>query len=324
MADILNPEEIEDLLSALDKGDVLPPIEDKKMFGRFIKEYDFKRPDKFSKDQLRVLQMIIESFTRNWGTYMSAKMRSVVQINIDKIGQLTYEEYTRGMTHPWVIAVYSADPLAGNAIFEFSPMLTFAILDKLLGGYGGTYEHIRELTEIEKAIFSGVVDDGLRYFKESLSDVEKITPRIESIESNPQFVQIVPPAEIVLSVAMEMQIDEFSGLLGFCFPFLLLEPISNELKTKSYFSSTREPDRYKPFIMDHLNTIKLPLSGKLGTAQVSVKDVLDLEVGDIIKLDAHLKDPIDIQVSRRTKWSGRTGLSGNFRALKIEKETEDL
>ena len=323
MADILRPDEIEALLSALDKGEVLPPLEDKKMFGRYIKEYDFKRPDKFSKDQLRVLQMIIENFTRNWGTFLSAKMRSVVQINIDKIGQLTYEEYTRGMTHPWVIIVYSAGPLEGNALFEFSPMLTFSILDKLLGGYGGTYETVRELTEIEQAIFSSVVEDGLRYFKDSLKDVEKVSPRIESIESNPQFVQIVPPAEIVLAVSMEMQIDDFTGLLGFCFPFLFLEPISNELKTKSYFSSNREPDKYKPLITDHLNTIKLPVSGILGTAQVNVGDVLDLEVGDIIKLETLLKDSIEIQVSRQTTWMGRTGLSGNFRALKIEKETED-
>ncbi|MBU1022806.1 flagellar motor switch protein FliM [bacterium] len=324
MADILRPDEIEALLSALDKGEILPPLEDKKMFGRFIKEYDFKRPDKFSKDQLRVLQMIIENFTRNWGTFLSAKMRSVVHINIDKIGQLTYEEYLRGMTQPWVIVVYSAAPLEGNALFEFSPMLTFGILDKLLGGYGGAYENIRELTEIEEAIFSTVVNDGLRYFRESMKEVEKITPRIESIESNPQFVQIVPPAEIVLSVSMDMQIDDFNGLLGFCFPFLLLEPISNELKTKSYFSSNREVDKYKPLITDHLKNIKLPVSGKLGSAQVNVRDVLDLEVGDVLKLDTLLKDPIEIQVSRQTRWTGRTGLSGKFRALKIEKEAEDF
>ncbi|MCD6218712.1 flagellar motor switch protein FliM [bacterium] len=324
MADIVTPEEIQALLGALEKGELLPPLEDKEMFGRFVKEYDFKRPDKFSKDQLRVLQMIIEGFARSWGTFLSAKMGSLVLIEIDKIGQLTYEEYLRGLSHPWVIIIFSAGPLQGNALFEFSPTLTFTILDKLLGGYGGTYDTVRELTEIEEAIFSSVVNDGLRYFRQSLKDVIKVNTRIESIESNPQFVQIVPPAEIVLSVTLEMKIDETSGLLGLCFPFMLLEPIANELKTKSYFSSQREPDKYKPQILDHLKSVKLPVSGKLGSVKLVVRDVLDLEVGDIIKLDTLVKDPIDIQVKRKTKWSGRAGLSGNFRAVKIEKEFDDF
>ena len=323
MADILTPEEIQALLGALEKGDLLPPLEDKEMFGRFIKEYDFKRPDKFSKDQLRVLQMIIEGFARSWGTYLSAKMRSLVQIEIDKIGQLTYEEYLRGLSHPWVIIVYSAGPLEGNALFEFSPTLTFTILDKLLGGIGKSYDTVRELTEIEEAIFSSVVNDGLRYFRQSLKDVIKVNTRIESIESNPQFVQIVPPAEIVLSVTLEMKIDDKSGLLGFCFPFMLLEPIANELKTKSYFSSQREPDKYKPQITAHLNSVKLPVSGKLGSVKLHVRDILDLEIGDIIKLDTLIKDPIEIQVSHKCKWTGRAGLSGNFRAVKIEKEIDE-
>jgi flagellar motor switch protein FliM len=324
MADILTPDEIASLLSALEKGEILPPLEDKGMFGRFIKEYDFKRPDKFSKDQLRVLQMIIEGFARSWGTYLSGKMRSLVQIEIDKIGQLTFEEYLRSISHPWVIIVFSADPLEGNALFEFSPTLSFAILDKLLGGYGGSGDIVRELTEIEEAIFSGVVNDGLRYFKQSLKDVISVNTRIESFESNPQFVQIVPPAEIVLSVSLEMQIDDLSGLLGFCFPFMLLEPIANQLKTKSYFSSQREPDKYKPLIMDHLQTLRLPIIGKLGQARIKVADVLNLEVGDVVKLEALVKDPIEIQVKNRTKWIGRAGLSGNFRAVKIEQKFEEL
>lgn len=323
MADILTPEEIQALLGALEKGELLPPLEDKEMFGRFIKEYDFKRPDKFSKDQLRVLQMIIEGFARNWGTYLSAKMRSIVHIEVDKIGQLTYEEYLRGLSHPWVIIIYSASPLEGNALFEFSPSLSFTILDKLLGGIGKSYDEIRELTEIEEAIFSSVVNDGLRYLRQSLKDVVKVNTRIESIESNPQFVQIVPPAEIVLSVTLEMQIDDTSGLLGFCFPFMFLEPISNELKTKSYFSSQREPDKHKPQILNHLHSVKLSISGKLGSAHLLVREILDLDVGDIIKLDTHVKDSIEIQVSRKSKWQGRAGLSGNFRAVKIEKELDD-
>lgn len=324
MADILSPEEISALLTALEKGEIIPPLEDKDMFGRLVKEYDFKRPDKFSKDQLRVLQMIIDGFARGWGTYLSGKMRSLVQIEIDKIGQLTYEEYLRSLSHPWVIIVFSADPLEGNALFEFSPALAFAILDKLLGGYGSGTMSTRELTEIEEAIFAGVVDDSLRYFKQSLKDIINVNTRIESFESNPQFVQIVPPSEIVLSVSLEMQIDDITGLFGFCFPFMLLEPIANQLKTKSYFSSQREPDKYKPLIMDHLQNMKLPVSGRLGKVNVKVEDVLNLEVGDVIKLDTLLKDPIEIQIKNRTKFIGRAGLSGNFRAVKVEKQTEEF
>jgi flagellar motor switch protein FliM len=323
MADILSPEEIEALVNALEEGELLPPLEDRGMFGRFIKEYDFKRPDKFSKDQLRVLQMIIESFARTWGTFLSGSLRSFVSIEIDKIGQLTYEEYLRSLSQPWVIVIFSADPLEGNAIFEFSPPLTFTILDKVLGGYGDGGNIVRELTEIEEAIFSSVVNDGLRYFKQSLHEVVKTNTRIESIEANPHFVQIVPPTEIVLSVSLEMKIDDHAGILGFCFPFMLLEPIANQLKTKSYFSSQREPDKYKPHMMEHLQGIRLPVTGQLGAVNLTVEEVLNLEIGDVIKLDTLVKDPIQIQVKHRTKWSGRAGLSGNFRALKIEKLSED-
>jgi len=322
MPDILSSDEINALLGALENGEINPPVENSSFFGRQIKEYDFKRPDKFSKDQLRVLQMIVESFCRTWGTYLSGRMRSLVQIEVDKISQLAFEEYLRSLSRPWVIVVFSAEPLEGNALLEFSPSLAFAILDRLLGGYGGSDDIVRELTEIEEAIFSSVVNDALRYLRQSLNEVIKVTTRIESLESNPQFVQIVAPAEIVLSVTMEMKIDESQGLLGFCFPFMLLEPIANQLKTKSFFTGKRESDKHRHEILAHLRSIKIPVSGQLGSVKLSVEDVISLEAGDVIKLDTKIKDPIEVNVKNKPKFHGRAGLNGKFRAVKIESDLE--
>ena len=324
MPDILSSDEINALLGALDKGDIEQPGEKSEFHGRQIKDYDFKRPDKFSKDQLRVLQMIIESFCRTWGTYLSGRMRSLVQIEVDKISQLAYEEYLRSLSRPWVIVVFSAEPLEGNALLEFSPSLAFSILDRLLGGYGGSDDIVRELTEIEEAIFSSVVNDALRYLRQSLSEVIKVTTRIESLESNPQFVQIVAPAEIVLSVTMEMKIDESQGLLGFCFPFMLLEPIANQLKTKSFFTGKRESDKHKNEMLGHLRSIKIPVRGQLGKVKLSIEDVLNLEVGDIVKLDTKIKDPIEIHVKTKPKFIGRAGLRDKFRAVKIEDDIGEI
>ena len=323
MADILSPEEIEALLGALDKGDIHLPVESASLFGRQVKDYDFKRPDKFSKDQLRVLQMIIESFARTWGTFLSGRMRSLVQIEVEKISQLTYEEYMRGLSRPWVIVVFSAEPLEGNALLEFSPSLAFAILDRLLGGYGGTDDIVRELTEIEEAIFSGIVNDALRYLRQNFGEIVKVNTRIESLESNPQFVQIVAPSDIVLSISMEMKIEENQGLLGFCFPFMLIEPISNQLKTKMLFTGKREPDKYKNEIVNHLKGVRLPVRAELGSVGLSIEEILGLEVGDVIKLDTHIKDTINVLVKNKSLYRGRPGLSGKFRAVKIEKEVDD-
>ena len=323
MADILSSEEIDALLGALDKGEITPPAKDAYLSGRTIKDYDFKRPDKFSKDQLRVLQMIIESFARTWGTYLSGRMRTLVQIEVDKISQLTFEEYLRSLSRPWVIVVFSAEPLEGNALLEFSPSLAFSILDRLLGGYGGSEDIVRELTEIEEAIFSGIINDALRFLRQNLTEIVKVTTRIESLESNPQFVQIVPPSDIVLSISMEMKIDESQGLLGFCFPFMLLEPISNQLKTKMLFTGKREPDKYKNELANHLKSLRLPVKVELGSTKLRIEEILGLEVGDIVKLDTHIKDPVDVNVKSKPLYRGRAGLSGKFRSVKIEEEIEE-
>ena len=246
-ADVLSQSEIDQLLSALSTGVVSAEemkVEEKQ---KKVKVYDFKRPDKFSKDQIRTLYMLHENFARLLNTYLSTNLRTLVNISVASVEQLAYEEFIRSLSNPSVIGIFNMSPLKGNVIFEINPNIAFSIIDRLFGGEGTVINKIRTLTDIEETIIRKVITKSLDNLQEAWRHVVNTEPRLEVIETNPQFTQIVPPNDMVVIVTLQTQIGQVEGLINICIPYLVLEPIMSKLTTTllvvSSIAKQAHPDR---------------------------------------------------------------------------------
>jgi flagellar motor switch protein FliM len=210
---------------------------------RRIKMYDFKRPDKFSKDQIRTVAIMHETFARQTTTALSSQLRSLAHVHVALVDQLTYEEFIRAIPNPTTIAVINMDPLRGSAILEIDPTLTSAIIDRLFGGQGRGAEFTRELTDIEASVVEGIIVRILGNLREAWATVIDLRPRLGQIETNPQFAQIVPPSEMIVLVNFQVKIGNAEGMMNFCIPYLTIQPIIHKLSAQHVYSSLRRGSR---------------------------------------------------------------------------------
>ena len=307
--DVLSQSEIDSLLSALTSGSVDLDSMTRDAGEYKIKVYDFKRPDKFSKDQLRAIQMIHEAFARQLTTVMSTLIRSMVSAEVASVDQLAYEEFVNSLVQPTVIGTLEMHPFDGNALIEINPNLVFAIIDRLLGGKGEFTGKSRELTDIEKTVTERVLMRMLELLEESWSTVVDVRFRFESMESNPFFVQICPPRDMVLLVIMKMKIGEVEGMLSLCIPYFLMEPIIDKLSSQQWFVSTsrKSDESVRENILSTLDRVKVPLALELGHTILSVADVYDLEAGDVIKLDDLVSSDIEVRVGNYVRFKAKPG-----------------
>ena len=232
MTEVLSQSEIDALLSAISSGKSLDNIDTKRVEveHRKIKIYDFKRPDKFSKDQIRTLQMMHENFARVTTTSLSAQLRTLVGIHVASVDQLTYEEFIRSVSNPSTLAMVSMDPLKGSSILEIDPSITFTIIDRLFGGPGESPKNLnRELTDIELSVMEGIIVRILGNLREAWSQVIDLRPRLGSIETNPQFAQMVSPNDMVVLITLETKVADVEGMMNFCIPYITIEPILSKL-----------------------------------------------------------------------------------------------
>ncbi|HPB83895.1 MAG TPA: flagellar motor switch protein FliM, partial [Spirochaetota bacterium] len=202
MTEILSQDEIDALLTAISTGEVDTTDYTATKEQRKVKIYDFRRPDKFSKDQIRTLQMMHETFARLTTTALSAQLRALVSVHVASVDQLTYEEFIRSIPNPTTLAVVNMDPLKGSAVLEIDPSITFTIIDKLFGGRGEQTKISRELTDIEQSVMEGIIVRILGNLREAWSNVIDLRPRLGNIETNPQFAQIVPPNDMVVLITL--------------------------------------------------------------------------------------------------------------------------
>jgi flagellar motor switch protein FliM len=274
-----------------------------------IKVYDFKRPDKFSKDQLRAIQMIHESFARQLTTVMSTLIRSIVSAEVASVDQLAYEEFVNSLVQPTVIGTLEMYPFNGNALIEINPNLVFAIIDRLLGGNGEFTGKTRELTDIEKTVIERVLMRMLELLEESWSTVVDVRFRLEGMESNPFFVQICPPRDMVLLVIMKVNVADVEGMLSICIPYFLMEPVIDKLSSQQWFVSTsRKGDEGEKDLLEKtLGRVKVPVAMELGHTILSLVDVYGLEAGDVIKLDEASDSDINVRVGNRIRFKAKPG-----------------
>lgn len=326
MADILSQEEINALLSSLPgetreaKAKTPGGIRTADKALR-IKAYDFKHPDKFSKIQLHVINIIHENLARMLATSLSVQLRVSAHFVVSSVEQMTYEEFTKTLPNPTTMLILRIDPLEGNAIWELSPTTTFLIFDRLLGGVGSYYEEDRELTEIERTVIEKIGRKMLRLFEDAWHSIAEFEPVLESIESNPEFTQIVAPSEVVIAITFDVQIGEESSTMNICLPYLTLKSVSSLLTTQIWYATgdkkkTRESSSSKN-MESMLYKVDVPVQVELGRTDLKIKEFLGLKKGDAVKLDAMTTDLMKIRVGGNVKFLGKPGVIGKRMAAKV-------
>jgi flagellar motor switch protein FliM len=327
MAEVLSQDEIDQLLTAISAGEISTEEVHQPTDQRKIKIYDFKRPDKFSKDQIRTVSIMHETFARLTTTSISGQLRSLVHVHVASVDQLTYEEFIRSIPNPTTLAVVDMDPLKGSAILEIDPAITFTIIDRLFGGQGEGAKFSRDLTDIEQAVIEGIIVRVLGNLRESWSTVIDLRPRLGGIETNPQFAQIVPPSEMVVLVTLETKVGDVEGMMNLCIPYLTIEPIISKLSAQYWYSSVRRGTTAENLsvLRERLATVGVDLVAEIGSMRLTVRDVLALRAGDIIRLDnVRVNDPMALKIGNRRKFLCRPGVVGNKLAVQVTKKLEEI
>ncbi len=327
MPEVLSQDEIDQLLTAISAGEVDTQEIHQPTDQRKIKIYDFKRPDKFSKDQIRTVSIMHETFARLTTTSLSAQLRSLVAVHVASVDQLTYEEFIRSIPNPTTLAVIDMDPLKGSAILEIDPAITFSIIDRLFGGQGEGAKFSRELTDIEQSVMEGIIVRVLGNLRESWSTVIDLRPRLGGIETNPQFAQIVPPSEMVVLVTLETKVGDVEGMMNLCIPYLTIEPIISKLSAQYWYSSVRRGTTTENLniLRERLENVGVTIKAEIGRMQLAVRDVLALRGGDIIRLsNTRVNDPMVLMIGDRKKFLCRPGVIGNKLAVQVSKKLEEI
>lgn len=332
MNEVLSQDEIDQLLQAISSGesdtDDFKPVSDT----RKIKIYDFKRPDKFSKEQIRTVSIMHETFARLTTTSLSAQLRSLVHVHVASVDQLTYEEFIRSIPTPTTLAVINMDPLKGNAVLEIDPAITFSMIDRLFGGTGQGAKVSRDLTDIEQSVMEGIIVRILANMREAWTQVIDLRPRLGQIETNPQFAQIVPPSEMVVLVTLETKVGEEEGMMNFCIPYLTIEPIISKLSSQFWFSSVRRSSttQYLGTLKEKLSDVDMDVVAEIGTINLPIRDVLSLRVGDVVRLsNVRVGDPLTLSVGNKKKFYCQPGVVGKKMAVQVigkieQNDTEDM
>ena len=327
MNEVLSQDEIDQLLTAISSGDTeaddFKPVNS----ARKIKIYDFKRPDKFSKEQLRTVSNMHETFARLTTTSLSAQLRSLVHVHVASVDQLTYEEFIRSIPTPTTLAVINMDPLKGNAVLEIDPAITFCMIDRLFGGKGDTGGKVnRDLTDIEQSVMEGIIVRILANMREAWTQVIDLRPRLGQIETNPQFAQIVPPNEMVVLITMSTKIGDEEGMMNICIPYLTIEPVVSKLSSQFWFSSVRRSSttQYMGTIKEKLRDVDMDVVAEIGAINLPIRDVVNLHLGDVIRLpNVRVGEPLTLSVGNVKKFYCQPGVVGKKMAVQVIGKIDD-
>lgn len=320
MGEVLSQNEIDNLLKQLSSGELdVEDYSDEPL--QRVKDYDFARPTKFSKEHLRTLEIIFEHFGRLVSTNLPAYLRKNVQMEVVNSEAVVYSEFSNSLSNPVLFGIVNFEPLKGNIIMEIASNLGFAIVDRMLGGTGEPLEKVRDYSEIELTILERIFSICIDLLKEPWKNVVEINPHLERIETNSQFVQIISPSEMIAIVTINMKIGDTMGMMNICLPFMTLEDVMDKLNTKYWYSTmqTREDISYFDVIETAISKAQIPLKAVLGNSTISVNDFVNLQKGDIIKVNRQYEDELDIYVGNMLKFKALPGSASENYAVKITK-----
>lgn len=321
MSEILTQEEIDSLLSAVTKGEVpdatAPGTASRRH--RSILPYDFRRPNRIAKEQVRTLQMLHDSFARGVSSSLSAYLRSLLEVQLTSVEQLTYGEFMLSVPPPSTLGVFEMAPLKGGAVLDINPHLVFPMIDRILGGPGRASIHVRELTEIERALVGRILRKVLVDLQQAWAQVGRFEMRLLNLETNPQFVQLTSPNDIAILVTFDVRVGDVEGVMSLCLPFAMLEPILPKLMTQRWFgtAAATESGTASREIERHLRGTSLEVRAVLDPIRIPISEVTRLRPGDVLPLPWGEDLGVTVEVGGMPRFAGRAGRKQRRRAVEI-------
>ncbi|HSB73589.1 MAG TPA: flagellar motor switch protein FliM [Candidatus Methylomirabilis sp.] len=311
MSELLTQDEIDSLLSAVRKGNVpeAPDISARPRRNQTILPYDFRRPNRIAKEQVRTLQMLHETFARSVSSSLSAYLRSPVEVQLTSVEQLTYGEFMLSIVPPASFGIFEMTPLKGGAVLDVNPHLVFPMIDRILGGGGRAFIQVRELTEIERALVEGIFRRFLVDLRQAWQQVGRFEVRLLNVETNPQFLQLASSNDIAMLVTFDVRVGEVEGVMNLCLPLAMLEPILPKLMTQRWFgaSASAEAGKVSAEIHAHLRSTSIGLRAVLGQVRLSIGQLTQLRPGDVLPLPGGPELPVTLEVEGQPCFSGRAG-----------------
>ncbi len=328
MPDVLDQSEVDALLAAVDSGAVKEETaakvfsRNKRLVDVEIRNYDFKRPERVSKDQMRALEALHEGFARNFGAALSGYLRTIVEVSVANIEQLTFSEFIHALPNPTCFNLLSSKPLDGQMCLEISPLIIYPIIDRLLGGSSGDlFIPQRPLTQIEWRLVKRLTDRALLNLSEAWSNIMKIAFELTETESNPQLVQIVPPNEVVVVIGFEIKMGNRAGTMSLCIPYNVIEPVMGKLSQQNWFTYVKKSanDGHAQAMEKNLAGAPLLVNVLLGHTTIKVHELVNLAPGDILQLDKPATGEMIVQIEGKNKFTGLVGQHKGKRALRIKR-----
>lgn len=330
MADVLSQQEIDHLLSGMYSGSIqVDDVLHTELGKREVSSYDFRRPNRLSKTQLRTLQAVHEAFAETFGYFLVSKLQTVVSVTVTSADQLFYSEFILSVANPSCLYVFDIEGTDGKGIMEISPQLAFSVIERLLGGSSDVPKKSRAITNIEQAVIRGIIERAfadLTTSWRSLSD--NIAFKFSRLETEADFVQVAPGSEIVLVVSFDVNIGTNSYLMNLCFPTFALEEViaqlsKRQLKTDVKITLERIREN-EEMVRKQVSTTMLPVWVELGKASISIRELMNLKLGDIVKLNTRIDQEIQLIISGKRKLAARPGVVDKRRAARVTRVlTED-
>ncbi len=324
MSEVLTQQEIDRLLSKINAGniseeDLLEATEQKEVY-----DYDFRRPTRVSKDHLKTIRNLHENFSELFGFYLASRLQTMATVELLAVDQLRYSEYVLSIANPCVVYIFDIKETEGRAVIEMSPDLVFMIVERLLGGIGTKPSTARNITAIEQRIMQPLVKQALKTLSTAWKPLQTLNPELIGFESNSDFVQIAPASEIVVVISFEIKVGDESFLMNVCYPSYAIEDILTGSKIHSHLTSLSSKAKQKAYqkITSHLQNTPIEVTTKLGSTQIKVRELLELEIGDILYLDTRIEDDIPIYVQDSIKFYGRPGTVNDHISVKITQKVD--
>lgn len=318
MGEVLSQNEIDNLLNALSTGE-LDVDQMQENDEKQVRNYDFSRPTKFSKEHLRTLEIIFEHYGRLVSTNLPVYLRKNVQVTVASSETVTFNEFTNALSNPVILGIVDFVPLNGNIIIDLATNLGYAMLDRMLGGSGEPLEKNRDFSEIELTIIQKILVMFTQLMREPWKNVIDIAPVLGRLETNPQFAQVIAPNDMIAIVTLNMKIGEVEGFMNICLPFFTLEDVMDKLNTKYWFSTMQEnhSEDYEEYIEALIRRVNIPVRAVLGKSTISVSEFMNLQVGDCIRLNSRVDDDMSIYAGNIRKFTALPGADKDLYAVRI-------
>jgi flagellar motor switch protein FliM len=312
MADVLSQNEIDALLSALSTGEIESEEVGKDEEKHKIKLYDFRSPQKFSKEHIRTLELIHDNYARIISNYLTGQTRQNVKVKIETVEQITYEEFIHSVQNPTIITIFKMPPLTGTIIFETNPQFSLQVIDVLLGGKGDRKAETKEFTDIDKNIMRQITTGMINNLKMAWDSILDVEPEVETIETNPAVNQTMAPNDPVALITFSVEMNKKSTFINMCLPYLSIEKILDKLVVQYAFRSDDESlmAESREKIEKGINKVDVDVIAELGHSSLTVDDFLKLTVGDVIKLDTKCSSPVKVYVGNEECYYAKPGIAG--------------